>query len=378
MSNVKRHVSNVKCSRLHSGRGKMAAMNLPKLFVLALCVLLYGDIAVSQVQPDGIYAEINTNKGRIVAQLEFEKTPMTVANFVGLTEGTIENKTLPAGRPFFDGTIFHRVVPGHVIQAGRPKATETGPGYTFPNEIDASLSHGRAGMLGMANGAPHTNSSQFYITLGDRSYLDGYYTVFGHVTQGMEVVNAIVQDDVVESIKIVRVGRAATAFKSDTATFQRTVDAVRILVRAAEERKARDESAQIAKQWPKAVTSAKGAMFVVLREGGGELPQPGDKLKVTYTGQYLDGRAFSSSGDEGRPVPVARATPFDYEIGKTRITPALDEALLAMRKGERRIVIAKGPLAYGTAGFYAREVPGEKRFVISPNTTLVYTVEILN
>src|SRR3954469_25493419 len=85
--------------------------------------------------PDGLYAEVKTNKGMIVLQLEFEKTPMTVANFVGLAEGTIENKSFPPGKPFFDGTVFHRVVPGHVIQTGQAKAAVTAPGYTFPNEI---------------------------------------------------------------------------------------------------------------------------------------------------------------------------------------------------------------------------------------------------
>src|SRR5689334_10339862 len=84
--------------------------------------------------PDGLYADVKTNKGSILLQLEYEKTPMSVANFVGLAEGTIENKALPLGTPFFDGTVFHRVVPGHVIQAGQAKAEVKAPGYTFPNE----------------------------------------------------------------------------------------------------------------------------------------------------------------------------------------------------------------------------------------------------
>ncbi len=327
--------------------------------------------------PDGLYAELKTTRGLIVLQLEFEKTPMTVASFVGLAEGTIDNKALPAGKPFFDGTVFHRVVPGHVIQAGRPVATESGPGYTFPNEIDSTLSHGRAGMLGMANGGPHTNASQFYITLGDRSYLDGNYTVFGHVVSGMDVVDAIVQGDAVQTVRIVRVGKAATAFKADTATFQKMAEAARLRVQQAEERKAHDESEQIARQWPAALVSPKGARYVVQHEGSGDVTAAGDKLKVIYTGHYLDGRSFSSSSDEGKPIPGSAAQPFDYEVGKSKTTPALDEALSFMRKGERRIVIAQGPLAYGTAGFYAAEKPGEKRFVISPNTTLVYEVEVL-
>ncbi len=128
--------------------------------------------------PDGVYAEVTTNKGLIVLELEFEKTPMTAANFVGLAEGTIDNAAFAPGRPFFDGTKWHRVVAGHVIQCGIPvggKAED--PGYEFPNEIVLpELNHGRAGMVNMANGGPHTNGSQWCITLGDRSYLDGDYT----------------------------------------------------------------------------------------------------------------------------------------------------------------------------------------------------------
>jgi peptidylprolyl isomerase len=327
--------------------------------------------------PDGLYAELTTNKGSILLQLEFEKTPMTVANFVGLAEGTIENKARPLGAPFFYGTVFHRVVPGHVIQAGQAKAAVTAPGYTFPNEIDSTLSHDHAGMLGMANAGPHTNSSQFYITLGDRSYLDGNYTVFGHVVRGMEVVNSIVQGDVIETVRIVRVGRAAAAFEADTGSFQKMADAARERVKQADELKARDEAAQIRKQWPNTQDSPKGAKFIVLREGAGESVKPATTIKVIYTGHYLNGFAFSSSSDEGRPILGLQAESFTYELGKTKITPALDEAIAGMRKGERRIVIAQGALAYGTGGFYAKEKPGEKRFVISPNTTLVYELEIL-
>jgi peptidylprolyl isomerase len=344
-----------------------------KLIAAVLSVL----IAWSQQSnyPDGLYAEVKTNQGLIVLQLEFEKTPMTVASFVGLSEGTIENKALPLGTPFFDGTVFHRVVPGHVIQAGQAKATLTAPGYTFPNEIESSLSHGRAGMLGMANGGPHTNGSQFYITLGDRSYLDGNYTVFGHVVRGMDVVNSIVQGDVVETIRIVRVGKDAAAFKPTTASFQKMADAARARVKADDEKKSRDEEAAIVKNWPNAVASPKGARVIVIREGSGDIPTNGTRIEAIYTGHYLDGRTFSSSADEGRPIPGSQPEAFDYAVGTTKTTTALDEALVGMKRGERRMVIAQGALAYGTAGFYAKEKPGEKRFVISPNTTLVYAVE---
>src|SRR5262249_23316660 len=152
-------------------------------------------------------AEIRTSKGLIVARLEPDLTPLTVANFVGLAEGTIANAAFDTGRPFYDGTVFHRVVAGHVIQTGVPPSDRArNPGYTFPNEVHAKLSHNHAGALNMANGGPHTNAAQFCITLGDRSYLDGDYTVFGDVFEGIDVVMRIAQGDTIESVRIARMG----------------------------------------------------------------------------------------------------------------------------------------------------------------------------
>ncbi|MFB3852370.1 MAG: peptidylprolyl isomerase [Vicinamibacterales bacterium] len=327
--------------------------------------------------PDGLYAELHTNRGLIALRLEFEKTPLAVASFVGLAEGTIDNRAVPPGAPFFDGTVFHRVVPGHVIQAGQARAGSTGPGYAFPNEIAPGLDHGRAGMLGMANSGPHTNGSQFYITLGDRSYLDGNYTVFGQVVSGLDVVRSIVQGDYIDHVRIVRAGEAAARFKADTASFKSLSDAAWAAVKAAEKKKADDEAAIIAKNWPRAKVSAKGARFIVRRAGKGPTARAGQTIVARYTGRFLDGRPFASSADEGRPVPGTQATAFDYVIGKTRITPAVDEALLEMRVGERRTIIAQGAQAYGNSAFYSREKPGEKRFVIAPGTTLVYEVEVV-
>lgn len=333
-------------------------------------VQLYPNLA------DGLYADLSTTKGHILLQLEFEKAPMTVANFVGLAEGTIENRATGPGVPFFDGTMFHRVVPGHVIQAGMPRSATRSPGYVIPNEIEPSLSHGRPGMLGMANAGPHTATCQFYITLGDRSYLDGNYTLFGEVVSGLDVVNVIVQGDIVNHVRILRVGDKARAFKADTANFRAMSEDVAARVKAAEERKAREEETQIQKEWPAAQRSPAGARYAVDREGAGDPPKAGDQVTVTYTGRFLDGRRFCSTADAGRPAFCGTAESFTYEVGKTRVTPAIDEAVATMRRGERRTVIAPASLGYGTSGFTARDVPGQKRFVISPNTTLVYEIEI--
>jgi len=176
----------------------------------------------------------------------------------------------------------------------------------------------------------------------------------------------------------VRVGERARAFKSDTATFRALVTTAEAGVKAADEKKSRDEAAIIKKNWPRAKPSAKGALVIVRRQGSGAPAAPGQTMTVRYTGRFLDGRAFASSAEEGRPIAGQVAQTFEYVAGKTRITPGLDEALLEVRKGERRTIIVQGPLGYGRSGFTAREKRGEKRFAISPNTTLVYEVEVLD
>lgn len=348
------------------------------VWLCAVNIMVSAD-SIEQKYAKGIYAELNTNKGLIVLWLEFKKVPMTTANFVGLAEGTIKNSALPDGVPYYNGTRFHRVVPNHVIQAGAPSGTDkTNPGYIFPNEIYPGLSHNQAGILGMANGGPHTNGSQFYITLSDRSYLDGDYTVFGHVIHGLDVVNSIVQGDVIESVKIVRVGREADEFRPNTDSFQNLVKKAEQRVKKEEERKKRREAKIIQKNWPNAIEAENGSKYIIVKEGKSNKPVTGATLRVIYTGQFLDGRQFSSAAEEGKPVPTGEAKPFLFEVGKSRINPGLDAALMDMRKGEKRIVILPAHLAYGTGGFYAREKKGEKRFVISPNTTLVYEVELLD
>jgi cyclophilin family peptidyl-prolyl cis-trans isomerase len=334
--------------------------------------------------PEGLYAAVLTNKGLIVLQLEFEKTPMTVANFVGLAEGTIENAAFPSGTPFFDGTKWHRVVAGHVIQCGIPKSVKAdpdgGPGYEFPNEIVLpELNHGRAGMVNMANGGPHTNGSQWCITLGDRSYLDGDYTVFGHVVEGMDVVFKIAQGDDVQSVRIVRIGKAAKAFRPTTESFRAMVEAAKLRVAEADAKKKADEDEAIQRNWASAVALESGLKYVVLREGQGMPPAAGQKLRVAYSGRcLLSGKAFVSTTDEGKPYWGETPAVFEFVAGKSKVNPGVETVVALMKKREKRLVIVPASLGYGRSGFYAKQRPNEKRFVISPNTLLVYEIELVD
>ena len=179
--------------------------------------------------PDGVYAEMETSKGKILLQLEYEKTPLTVANFVGLAEGTKHYDKTPGGtspkaqdKPFYDGLTFHRVIPDFMIQGGDPQGVGSGgPGYRFRDEIDPSLKHDKAGILSMANAGPETNGSQFFITHKETPWLNGKHTVFGHVVEGQDVVNKIAKGDTIKSVKILRIGDKAKAFKGDEADFQK-------------------------------------------------------------------------------------------------------------------------------------------------------------
>jgi len=191
---------------------------LTSLLVLALLLPVSAGAAepAEPALPDGLYAEFATPRGVIVAELYFQKAPLTVANFVGLAEGTLG----PAPRrPFFDGLTFHRVVPDFVVQGGDPKGTgEGGPGYSFPDEFGPGLHHDAAGVLSMANDGPDTNGSQFFFTLRPTPPLDYLHSVFGRAVRGAEVLPLIKPGDTMR-VAIRRVGAAAGAFRADEKSF---------------------------------------------------------------------------------------------------------------------------------------------------------------
>ena len=332
---------------------------------------------VSKMQ-DGIYADFNTSKGRITVLLDYKKAPMTVANFVGLAEGTITNATYAPGKPFFSGSIWHRVVKGHVIQGGEPSTVKdpatsevNSTGYEIPNEI-SDLSHNKAGMIGMANGGPNTNTCEYYITLGDRSYLDGNYTLFGEVVDGMDVVNKIVQGDTTFTITIVRVGPEAEKFVVNDAVFKELVDKQWRKVNYEKSFKEAQKEKFITENFPGLTSLPNGLRYKVVVQGSGNVAAEGSILNVVYKGQLVSGLKFASSADGGNPVPGSKPGMFSYTSGKDKLITGLKDMLKEMKQGEKRLIVVPPDMAFGVnSGYYGKEIAGQKRFVIPPGETVI-------
>jgi peptidylprolyl isomerase len=312
---------------------------------------------------DGLYAKFFTSKGEILCVLEYEKTPLTVANFVGLAEGTKElGGGSKSGTRFYDGLTFHRVIPDFMIQAGCPLGTGTGgPGYTFPDEIDPSLTHDAPGILSMANAGPGTNGSQFFITHVPTPWLDGKHTVFGYVITGQSVVDAIAQGDVIQSIEIIRVGKDAEAFQADQAAFDALLAGLDERQKEKELAAMEAQTIQIDALYPEAITTPSGLKYVVVEEGTGEAtPEKGTTVTAHYTGKLIDGTKFDSSYDRNDPIR--------FPVGSGRVIKGWDEAFLSMKKGEKRILIIPPELGYGASG----------RGPIPPNAVMVFDVELVD
>ena len=188
------------------------------IFLISLHVALVSWAVNPKDLAEGLYAVMKTNKGEVVLQLFYEKAPNTVANFVGLAEGTKSWKDPITQQEkqtkYYDGLTFHRVVDGFMVQSGDPLGTGMGgPGFEFADEFHPELRHDKPGVLSMANvGQPHTNGSQFFITHKATPWLDNKHSVFGQVVSGMDVVNKIAQGDRIETLTFIRKGTTAQEF----------------------------------------------------------------------------------------------------------------------------------------------------------------------
>lgn len=324
---------------------------------------------------DGLYAKMTTNHGAMTIKLYEEEAPMTVANFVGLAEGTKENKAKAKGIPFYDGIIFHRVIKDFMIQGGDPDGRGTGgPGYDFEDEFDATLKHDKKGVLSMANSGPATNGSQFFITEVPTPWLDGRHTIFGQVVEGLDVVDSIANVEktpsdkpvvpvVIEKVEIARKGdkyakyNGAEAFEAAKANHAKK--------QAEAEAKAKAEKdAEIARQKEleaKAQSTPSGLKYVILEEGNGAKPVQGDPIQVHYTLRLNDGEKLDSSYDRNQPL--------DATVGVTGLIQGWMEALTMFNRGSKVFLIIPAELGYGSRGAGG---------VVPPNATLYFDMEVLD
>lgn len=305
---------------------------------------------------NGMYAKINTTKGDILIQLEYKRTPLTVASFVGLAEGTMKNNKKGAGIPYYDGLMFHRVIADFMIQGGCPDGTGSGsPGYSFADEFHPDLKHDKGGILSMANSGPATNGSQFFITHKETPHLDGKHSVFGHVVEGMDVVNAIAQDDVMNSVTIIREGSSAKTFDANS-----IFETAQVEINKANAEKAKRATEEMKKLIKGATTTESGLAYFMIKEGEGVQASAGKTVSVHYTGKLADGTKFDSSHDRNAPI--------EFPLGQGRVIPGWDEGIALLKVGGKATFIIPPHLAYGERGAGG---------VIPPNATLIFEVELM-
>ena len=306
---------------------------------------------------NGLYAKLETSKGDILIQLEFQKTPGTVANFVALAEGKQENSAKDLGTPYYDGLKFHRVIADFMIQGGDPQGTGAGgPGYNFDDEFHPELKHNKPGTLSMANAGPGTNGSQFFITHGETAWLDNKHTVFGYVVEGQDVVKKIKQGDLINHVEIIREGEDAEAFDAvetfknfNESKAQRIADA-----------KKREEEA-LAKATEGFTKTNSGLYYNITKKGDGKAAEKGKTVSVHYKGMLMDGTVFDSSFKRNEPI--------DFPLGVGQVIAGWDEGIQLLNVGDQATLIIPSDLAYGERGAGG---------VIPGGATLKFDVELVN
>lgn len=387
---------------------KLTSMN--KYFLLGL-LAIFTLIGCNEEYPDledGLYAQIVTNKGNMIADLYYDKTPVTVANFVALAEGNhpmVGDKFKE--KKYYNGLTFHRVMDSFMIQGGDPTATGTGdPGFKFEDEFHSDLKHDQPGILSMANSGPNSNGSQFFITEIPTPWLDNRHTVFGKLVDGMDVLDSISnvrvgindkpeQDVVINEINIIRKGSDAKNFDAPTVFSEQLPLLQERQAKYQEEEAKRKAEEQMSKMQlnlemaeqkkptldgykEKGKTMPSGLIVHFIERGDGEQAKEGDRVLVNYEGYFTDGRLFDTSFEDvaeqhgilnsmKQNSNMYRPMPMEISPDAPMI-PGFKEAVAMMREGDKAFFYIPSHLAFGEAG----------RGEIEPNTDLIFLIQMVD
>lgn len=307
---------------------------------------------------NGVFALMETSKGNILLELFYDKTPLTVTNFVGLAEGTLD---ATKGKPFYDGLTFHRVISDFMIQGGDPRGNGTGgPGYRFADEFRDDLKFDKPGYLAMANAGPGTNGSQFFITHVPTDWLNGKHTIFGQVVneESQKVVNEIQQGDKIVKVTIIRQGDDAKKFTATQADFDKlSAEANR---RTEEERKmaAAAKIKEVETKFPGFSKDSNGIYYKTTKEGSGSKIGGRRAVAVEYKGYLVSGQVFDQSKGRG---------PLEFTTAGGQMIPGFDIMVQDMKLGEKRTIVLPPEQAYGAQG-----IPG----IIPGGAYIAFDVEL--
>lgn len=342
---------------------------------------------------DGLYAQFVTNKGDMTAKLFYKQTPVTVANFVALAEGTHPNvKDEYKGKRYYDGIIFHRVIDKFMIQGGDPTGTGSGdPGYKFQDEFVVGLKHDKPGILSMANAGPKSNGSQFFITEVPTPFLDYKHTVFGELVKGLDVQDSISnvktieprrkdkpeQDVVIEKINIIRVGKdakafdAAKVFTEQEALLDKRLTAFKDQLKAEKEAEAKKQAEDfIANNSDKGTEKRLPTGLIMMHKAAenGVQPKPGQKVEVSYAGYFASDNSLFDTSDpeiakannkfnERKPYKNLEV-PYDETA---QLIAGFKEAILNMKVGDEARVFIPYHLGYGERRY--GPIPGRSNLI---------------
>ena len=332
-----------------------------KNFILLISILTLNSCNMNNYSDlsDGLYADLETSKGNIILELYYEQAPTTVSNFVALAEGNhpvVDDQH--EGKRYYDGLKFHRVIENFMIQGGDPSGTGSGgPGYQFDDEFNEELKHDGPGVLSMANAGPGTNGSQFFITHVETPWLDGKHSIFGKVNSGQDVVDKIEQDDIIKTVKVIRIGEAAKSFNAPK-NFENYISekSEADILRAEAEKESLEKLSEGMQE------TESGLKYKISKEGTGPNAKKDDLLSVHYSLQLVDGSEIDSSFTRGAPI--------EFTCGVGQVIKGWDEAMQLLNKGSKARLIIPSELGYGAVG--------AGNGVIPPNATLIFDVELVD